>query len=418
MAELQILKPEHIKISDIKSNPDKFWPNPEYQRSDAWKPEKRQKLLESIFKELSIGILYIRKQENNDKFEILDGQQRIQTIKKFLNGEINTPASLRGFADKNYADLEKDNRRLPGFLDFPIWYIPIYGGTEDEVADIFIRLQEGQPLNTPEKLNAIQSSMKPFVIDASKHKTFKDSNVDEFRFAHRLLAAQCIYFYLNSKPPKKEFPNPPRYKELYDMYQKWKGENISNRLHKEIFGTLDFIYQSLKSEIKVIKKKGDITVLFELANYVKNNLALPHEVFRATITNFITEVENAEIKNDKPTNSYEEYKQLRSSGATKENFTRKFELILMEFEKIENLVKKDSQRFPDWGTTLRVYYRDNRICSYCGKLVDFNDISIDHVEQHQKGGSTKDIKNLRLVHKGKCHDALEKQKVKVKNNST
>lgn len=411
MNKLQIGDPDYITIGQIKSDPDKFWYNEEYQRSEAWSKDKRQKLLESIFENLSIGVLFIREHPEGN-YEILDGQQRIETIKRFLlNNKLTTPDYLSGFADKTYSNLEKDRRRLDEFLAFKIWYIPVSGGTEEKLADIFIRLQEGQPLNTPERLNAIQTKMKKFIIEVFQHPMFKNSKISPWRFSHRHLAAQCVYFYLKSNFNKKEFPNPPRFDDLKDMYL--KGARVSSSLCKAIRSTSDFICRSLQDEMKVISKKSDISILFALAHYVRTNYVVPHEVFRRAVTKFITEVENARLEEGiKPRNRYEEYKSLRRAGATKENFKRKFKLMLQDFEKLNNLVKKDTQRFPTWGQKLKVYYRDNRICCYCKKHVKFGDISIDHIEPHGRGGPTTDIKNLRLVHKGKCHVELEKQKRK------
>jgi hypothetical protein len=283
----------------------------------------------------------------------------------------------------------------------------LWGGTEEEVADVFLRLQEGQPLNTPERLNAIQTEMKNFVIDLSRLPTFKNSKIDPWRFSHQYLAAQCVYFCRNSDLRKKEFPNPPRYEDLADMYS--RGTRISKGLRTRVRKTLDFIYNCLQDEIKVINKKSDVIVLFMLAHYVRTHYVVQPEIFRRAVTNFITEVENAQITNRKPKTPYEEYKVLRKAGATKENFKRKFELMLRDFEKLNTFVKKDTRRFPNLGQKLRVYYRDKRTCTYCGKFVKFDQISIDHVVPHSKGGPT-DIKNLRLVHKGRCHKELEKRK--------
>ena len=64
---------------------EKFDFNKEFQRSKAWSKERQQKLLDSIIKNLSIGALILGKTE--DKFEVLDGQQRLQTIFDFIEGK-------------------------------------------------------------------------------------------------------------------------------------------------------------------------------------------------------------------------------------------------------------------------------------------------------------------------------------------
>jgi uncharacterized protein with ParB-like and HNH nuclease domain len=65
---------------------EKFDFNKEFQRSKAWSKERQQRLLDSVIKNLSIGALILRK--TGDKFEILDGQQRLQTIFDFIEERI------------------------------------------------------------------------------------------------------------------------------------------------------------------------------------------------------------------------------------------------------------------------------------------------------------------------------------------
>ena len=409
-SNLIILEPKFFTINKLHKENDKFIINREYQRSEAWDKQKRQRLIESIFKNWSIGILFI-KEHTDGSYEILDGQQRIETIRKFLNNELSTSLNTDGFKDKKFEELEKYPDESSKFLGFKIWFIPVQSDLDEELADLFLRLQEGQPLNTPEKLNAIQTLIKKFVIEVSCHNTFKKCKIDKYRFSHRHLAAQCVYFYKNSNLGKKEFPNPPRYEDLVYMY---RNVNVSKTLHKDIFGVLDYIYQALDEDIKVINKKSDITVLFVFAYYVKNNYVIHYEIFRNFITDFFTKVENSKLKEGKPKNDYEEYKFLRKAGATKENFKRKFEILLKNFEAFEEHVRKDKNRFPNLGQRLTVYYRDKKICQYCKKPVkSIEEASFDHIKPHAIGGPT-DIKNLCLLHKGKCHEKFEKLKIKSK----
>jgi uncharacterized protein with ParB-like and HNH nuclease domain len=81
---------------------------PAYQRSFVWEPERQSKFIESIL--LGLPIPYIFTAENEDgRFEIVDGSQRIRTLNNFLSGNL-TLSTLE--------ILEKCNGLT--FSDFPI----------------------------------------------------------------------------------------------------------------------------------------------------------------------------------------------------------------------------------------------------------------------------------------------------------
>ncbi|WP_425438410.1 DUF262 domain-containing protein [Methanobacterium petrolearium] len=63
--------------------------NTEYQRSEVWNLKKKQKLIDSIIKEYNLGMIFLRRNEEN-YFEVLDGQQRLKSIFKFLENEYPT----------------------------------------------------------------------------------------------------------------------------------------------------------------------------------------------------------------------------------------------------------------------------------------------------------------------------------------
>jgi uncharacterized protein with ParB-like and HNH nuclease domain len=83
---LHIQKGKSFNLKQLRTlGREKFDFNKEFQRSKAWSKERQQRLLDSIIKNLSIGALILRKTE--DKFEVLDGQQRLQTIFDFIEGK-------------------------------------------------------------------------------------------------------------------------------------------------------------------------------------------------------------------------------------------------------------------------------------------------------------------------------------------
>src|SRR3989344_3392179 len=60
---------------------------PEYQRNYLYKDEKREaSVIESILKKYPIGLIYFNK-VSKEKFEVLDGQQRITSIGRFVTGK-------------------------------------------------------------------------------------------------------------------------------------------------------------------------------------------------------------------------------------------------------------------------------------------------------------------------------------------
>src|SRR3990167_10286404 len=61
---------------------------PEYQRNYIYAEEggkREQAVIESLLKEYPIGLLYFNK-VHNDALEVLDGQQRITSVGRFVTG--------------------------------------------------------------------------------------------------------------------------------------------------------------------------------------------------------------------------------------------------------------------------------------------------------------------------------------------
>lgn len=104
---------EHVLVS-IKSlfkegNNIKY--DPYYQRSFVWNNDKSSSLIESILLGTDIPPLVFFK-EINDILEIIDGRQRFETIKKFINNEFplkkNGLSELKRFANCYFNDLDDD----------------------------------------------------------------------------------------------------------------------------------------------------------------------------------------------------------------------------------------------------------------------------------------------------------------------
>ena len=132
---------------------------PEFQREKGvWNTKRKKLLIDSILKGWKIPKIYLNN-SSEQEYEIIDGQQRIYTILEFLaNGfKIEMKDGNKVFF-KDLKDGLKDS-----ILNYRIDVEIIRNATEKDVSELFSRLQEGVPLNSPEKLNAIAGKLNKFI---------------------------------------------------------------------------------------------------------------------------------------------------------------------------------------------------------------------------------------------------------------
>jgi len=150
---------------------------PEYQRNYIYASEggKREvAVIESILKGYPIGLIYFNK-VNDSNFEVLDGQQRITSIGRFVTNkfaikdENGNEQLFGGFA------LDKKNKILNTKL-----LIYECEGTESEIKEWFRTINiAGVPLSNQELLNAVYSGT--FVtLGKEEFSNSKNSNIQKW----------------------------------------------------------------------------------------------------------------------------------------------------------------------------------------------------------------------------------------------
>lgn len=139
---------------------------PEYQRNYIYADGvKDVAVVDSILKGYPIGLLYFVK-TSHDKYEVLDGQQRITSFGRFFTNKLPI---VYGGIEQYFDGLPKDLQNK--FLKTKLT-IYICEGSESEIKDWFKTINiQGVPLNNQELLNAIFSG--PFVTKAKE--TFSNS---------------------------------------------------------------------------------------------------------------------------------------------------------------------------------------------------------------------------------------------------
>lgn len=131
---------------------------PEYQRNYIYGDGKKDvAVIDSLLKGYPLGLIYFN--VNGDKLEVLDGQQRITSVGRFVTGKFAIKVDGK---EQTFSSLPTEQQAL--ILDSSLLVYEC-NGTEKEIKEWFQTVNiAGVPLNPQELLNAIYSG--PFVTAA------------------------------------------------------------------------------------------------------------------------------------------------------------------------------------------------------------------------------------------------------------
>jgi len=175
------LRPQAISIDDEDV--------PSFQRARVWSTRQQALLIDSLADELHApsGSLVLYRETPERLLVPLDGQQRINALVRFCNGDLtipNEPIYRNELRGKSMLDLPDELRER--FLCYQL-QLQIYGVVpKARAATWFLRLQAGTPITKPEARAALPCEAADFIgritgtqrgADAShreKHRIFAD----------------------------------------------------------------------------------------------------------------------------------------------------------------------------------------------------------------------------------------------------
>ena len=258
-----------MKIEKEKKPLDKLYTRrnrydlqPDFQRSKVWSPDKESKLLDTIFKGWDIPKVYLNVIDE-ENFEVIDGQQRLTAIFKFYDDKLSLPSDINNIGGLTYQQL--DDRIKDKFDDYEIDLVLIHDATEEEIRDLFLRLQLGVPTNTAEKLNAISGKMTQFVKKISNHNFFKNKIIlKNNRLAHFAVAAQFTLLLSDGIRSIK-------FKDLSDFFNNNKSFDENTKTGKQIKKLLNELDKIFIKQSNVLRNRALIVSFFLLLNTLQEN---------------------------------------------------------------------------------------------------------------------------------------------------
>ena len=135
-----------IKSGDLILSPD-------FQRGDIWVASAQRYFIDTLLRRMPVPSIYIRlvtdRLTKTNYREVVDGQQRLTTIVKSIDGELVLDKRCKEFAGKTYNTLDDEDQQQ--FLAYQMGVEQLFGADDDTVLDVFHRINAyGLSLNRQE----------------------------------------------------------------------------------------------------------------------------------------------------------------------------------------------------------------------------------------------------------------------------
>ena len=335
---------------------------PPYQREFVYSDDKRNKVIETLSRNLPLGVIYLAK-NSDGTMEVIDGQQRIMSICKYLNGDF----SVNGIADflneKTFdCELYKNTAIYKQIMSYNNLLAYIVEGDDDEKLDWFRTINiSGEKLTEQELLNANYTGEW---LCSAKRK-FSKTNCVAFKKGNKLV---------NGSPIRQD------YLETALSWISGGKENIQKYMAEHQFDEdAESLWKYFVEVIEWVEKT--FTYRKEMKGIDWGKLYREYGKNEYDVAELEKKVK-ALMEDDEVDNNRGIYEYVLSNCAKEKERC----LAIRKF--------KDNDK-------RTAYERQNGICPICGKHYEIEEMEGDHIIPWSKGGKTT-IDNLQMLCK-KCN---------------
>lgn len=412
--------------------------NHEYQRGLKWSRSQKLMFIDSIFRGYSIPAFYFHKIQSsagsisNTFYDIVDGQQRIDAIYSYSEDafplldptgdlDFRFPNFVRDlpcpWAGKRFKELDKDLQKQ--MLSTIVVVYKISDTNDNEIRDLFIRLQGGTPLTPQDKRDSWPGKFTEFVLkfggksDVDKWygvPVFKEVAKVQNESRRRQLVAQIFMLFWSIRKERKFCDI--KSVNIDQFYHQQVGfdqnsddakqfDSIGRKLHTALSGQPKVVGHHLIHLFILVD-----TLLDDYLPTWENNLG-------EALFEFDRRCRQAskDVKDNKPDSEFAKYwnfyaQWTRTNSDIASTIQRRHAFFSREMSELLCLKKRDKKRSFTEFERSTVFFRDLGECQYCkmkgeNHKVLWDECEIHHVVPHEHGGAT-NVDNAALMHKT-CH---------------
>jgi Protein of unknown function DUF262/HNH endonuclease len=375
---------------------DRINTNPDYQRPAVWAKSQKQLLMDTILRGYDIPKLYWKKvSDKPERYDVVDGQQRIRTLWEFFNNQFSLATNsddidgekVSGFY---YADLPVDLRIS---LDsYQLHIVIIEDADEDEVREMFLRLQNGTSLKAQEKRNAMTGQMRDAIKKLATMPFWLKAKFGSERFNYDQVSAQLMAIEL--------FGGPTNIKntELNKMYENNRVFDLNGSTMKSVVRKLNEMDAIFLDKSPVLEKQTVIAFYIIITTLIeKYNFSSIKENLQKWLIDFeqrrLFEEGKSPDTDEQDIDWINFIEKTKHATDSRDNISYRVDFMFKDLLiHIQGITLKDESRIFSNDQKKAIYLRDGGFCQLkikCdGEKLTWDNWHCDHRIPHSKGGKT------------------------------
>lgn len=396
--------------------------DPGFQRESVWTKRDRQRLIQSIMAGKPIPNIFLYRR-TTDKgttvFDVIDGKQRLETIFKFVRARSFTrdgfSVKLEIEGEERIVDWSMIKRRYPNLRSrlesYSIQTVEIEGDL-DEIIDVFLSINStGKRLTSGEKRHA-KFYRSRFLLSAEKlTRTYRSwilqqkivslAQFDRMKavelFSELLMSIHSGGILNKKTSLDRMIGNASvdarsltkavaEFKATLNLIRRKFPRLRETRLHNsaDFYSLFMLFWEMRTSKLALNDLKAD-----RVATHLIEKLSTGVDNYRSHLRSGRLPKERDKVYQDYLTTIQGD----TDSSATRERRRQILKSLLWSLYR-----EKDRKRLFSREQRRILWHSDaEKNCSICGKKVTWDEVAIDHVIAHSRGGRTT-MKNAALTH--------------------
>lgn len=248
--------------------------NNDVQRNEVWDNNKKSLLIDTILSD-DVDVPTLIFVKKGDTYMVADGKQRLITITSYVNDGFKLSKHTKKFGEHEIANLKFSQlpRELKTkILESKITFQEIPYKSDEQIAELFIRLNSGEKLKPVEIWRASLGNKLPFVQKVAKHRCFKCFNFTKAQVTRFYDVETALDLIMEELAPGSDHNK--KTKETF-VASNSKYADFVDDFKNSIETKLDYIADTLESKdkevVKVITSSANKIIVYRVIDVAINS---------------------------------------------------------------------------------------------------------------------------------------------------